>query len=272
MASLKDTFANAAKGEKNLGFDPMGNDEARLSTLRLDDIEPDPNQPRKTIGDIEELKSSIQQHGILQPLIVSPLDGSRYRLIAGERRYTAAKALNLRNVPALVRTVNDHHRLELQLIENLHRKDLDPFEEAVGYLRLSDEFGLTHEDVARQIGKSRSYITQMFSLAKIPDAIRTECLNAETRIARDTLYLIAKQESFDQMMEVLAMAKGKVPIGERRERARKGEPRTDSKKPKLVYQTEHDATVIVQSLTTSLNQAQVIKALKEALKTANSQS
>src|SRR5689334_6665039 len=154
MASLKTRFQKIAEGKTTLGFDPLANDTTRLAQLSVGNIVRDPNQPRKDIGDISGLKNSIQEHGILQPIVVSPLDQSRYLLIAGERRLTAAIELGMPTIPALVRSVHNHQRLELQLIENLHRKDLNPFEEAQGFKRLIDEFNLTQEQVGQRVSKS----------------------------------------------------------------------------------------------------------------------
>ena len=104
----------------------------------------------------------------MQPLVVSPTTTDLYQLIAGERRYTASKALGLVTVPALVRTSTEHQRLELQLVENLHRKDLSPLEEATSYQRLMAEFGLTQEDVAHRVGKSLTAINQTLRLLDLP--------------------------------------------------------------------------------------------------------
>jgi len=269
MASLKDKLNRAARGETTLGFDPLANDQARLVTIRLEDIEPDPEQPRKDPGDLEGLAASIKQHGIMQPMIVSPVDDHRYRIIAGERRYSAARLAGLRTVPVLVRTVQDHNRLQLQLVENLHRKDLDPFEEADGYQRLTQDFNLTHENMAEQIGKSRTHITQTLSLSRIPAEVRVLCQSSDIKLSRDTLYLIAKQDDQARMLDMLQAVRDGLPHEARRERARKGEPRTDSsapaKKPKQVYSTSQDATVIIQSLTDTLTVEQSIAALREAL-------
>lgn len=267
MANLKDKFQQIAEGKAQLGFDPLGNDEARLTQIRIADIELDPHQPRKDTGDLEGLKASIQEQGILQPLIVSPLDEHRYLLVAGERRYTAAQALGLRTVPALVRTVESHQRLQIQLIENLHRKDLDVFEEANGYGRLIQEFNLTQEEVAQKVGKSSSYISQVLSVTKIPEKVRQEFQSSEIHLSRDTLYNIAKQKSVEQMLSVLADAQAGLSFEEKRERARKGEPRKSavSKKPKRKFKTQQQAVVIVQSLEGMLSQDRVISALQEAL-------
>jgi ParB family chromosome partitioning protein len=125
---------------------------------------------------MEELVSSVKEHGIIQPLIVS-LKGENYELVAGERRLRAAKFLNLRQVPAIIRDVNEHQKLEWALIENLQRQNLNPIEEAAGYRRLMDEFNLTQEDVSKKMGKSRPVVANMLRLLTLPD----EMLNAVAR-------------------------------------------------------------------------------------------
>jgi ParB family chromosome partitioning protein len=272
MASLTEKFKQIGEGKAKLGFDPLANDVARLTTLRIEDIEPDPSQPRKDIGDIEGLQASIVQHGILQPLIVSPLDANRYRLVAGERRFRAAQAAGLKSVPALVRTVEDHRRIQVQLVENMHRKDLNAFEEAEGYQRLGQEFSMTQEQIAQEVGKSRTHVTQTLSLMRIPVELRQECQTSDIPLSRDTLYLLAKQDSQERMRELLAAAKNGLGKEEQRERARKGAPRTSSgSKPKKVFSTAQEASVIVQSNIDDLSTERVIAALEEALRQAREQ-
>jgi len=111
MASLKKKFESIGQGDVGLTFDPLASDVARLATLLIEQVEPDPDQPRKDVGDIEDLKASILEHGIIQPCIVSVVAEDRYRLIAGERRYTAAKAAGLKTIPCVVRTVEEHRKL-----------------------------------------------------------------------------------------------------------------------------------------------------------------
>ena len=137
-------------------------------------IEPDPDQPRRNLGDLSELAASIQELGVVQPIIVSVIAYERYRILAGERRYSAAKLAGLIRIPAIVRSVSEHRRLELQLVENLHRKDLDPFEEASSYQRLLDEFNLSHDELGRRLGKSQVSITESLRLLELPEAIRAE--------------------------------------------------------------------------------------------------
>lgn len=147
-------------------------DKDRIHFIGINKISPNPKQPRENFSDsgMEELAASIKEHGIIQPLIVSP-KGGNYELVAGERRWRAAKFLNLRQVPAIIRDVNEHQKLEWALIENLQRQDLNPIEEAAGYRRLMDEFNLTQEDVAKKMSKSRPVIANMLRLLNLPDEI-----------------------------------------------------------------------------------------------------
>jgi len=238
--------------------------------LRLADIEPDLDQPRIDLGDVSDLAASIREHGLIQPLVVSPIDGVRYRIIAGARRYEACKQVGLAVVPVIVRTETDQKRLEIQIIENLHRKDLNPFEEATGYRRLKDEFNLTDAEVAARVKRSRSRITEILSLTRIPEAIREECRRTDISLA--TLIQVAKQETADQMSRVLEDARGGISYVERRELSRKGKPRTPTKgsatKPKTIFRTSQEAVVIVQALTEKLTPDQTLIALEEALQQA----
>jgi ParB family chromosome partitioning protein len=138
-------------------------------------IRNNPRQPRTTVdpAELEELAASIREHGVIQPLIVSrgPDDGE-YTLIAGQRRLEAAKLAGLERVPVLVRDASDQQRLELALIENLQREDLSPLETAEAYRHLHEDFGLSHEDVARRVGKSRVAVTNTLRLLKLPERVR----------------------------------------------------------------------------------------------------
>lgn len=142
--------------------------------LPVQKIKPNPKQPREDFGyqELEDLINSIREHGILQPLIVSKVDEDGYELIAGERRLRAAKILNLKTVPVIVRTVRGQEKLELALIENIQRKDLNPIEEARAFQKLISEFGLTQEEVAKKIGKSRPVVANTLRLLTLPEEIQ----------------------------------------------------------------------------------------------------
>ncbi|MCC6444132.1 MAG: ParB/RepB/Spo0J family partition protein [Armatimonadetes bacterium] len=183
MARLKQRFESIAKGNLRLGFDPLGGDAAQLQRIPLSAIEPDPYQPRQAMGDLEGLIASIRAHGIVQPLIVSPVAEDRYRIIAGERRFRAALALNLPDVPAVVRSMEEHQRLEVQLIENVHRKDLNPVEEAGAYRRLMEEFWLTQEQMGKRVGRSVATINETLRLLDLSPAILSEFRTSEKQKA-----------------------------------------------------------------------------------------
>lgn len=141
-AGITDRLARQVAGQTHLSFDPVGRDEPKLVSLACRLIDPDPNQPRRDLGKLDELAESIREHGLINPLVVEPLASGRYRILAGERRFVACRQLGLETVPCIARTVADHARLALQLIENLHRKDLNPLEKARGFKRLMEEFHL----------------------------------------------------------------------------------------------------------------------------------
>lgn len=148
----------------------------------IERIDPSPFQPRRSFADdkIEELANSIAQKGILQPLLVRRR-GDRYELVAGERRLRAARKSGLRQVPIIIKEVSDREALELALIENLQREDLGPLEEAQAYRRLSEEFGLTQEEIAQRVGKSRPAVANSLRLLSLPREVQQ--LLAEGQIA-----------------------------------------------------------------------------------------
>lgn len=147
--------------------------EAVLQDIPLSDITPNPHQPRVHFDEesLAELTASVQQIGVLQPVLVRPV-GTGYELIAGERRWRAAGRAGLATIPAVVRTTDDLASVEQALVENLHRQDLTPLEEAAAYQQLIEDFDLTHEQVADRVGKSRSAITNTLRLLGLPPAIQ----------------------------------------------------------------------------------------------------
>ncbi len=142
--------------------------------ISVEHIRPNPRQPRQSFGheDMEDLVNSIRVHGILQPLVVSDLGDGTYELIAGERRLRAAKIAGLATVPVVTRSVREHEKLELALIENIQRKNLNPIEEAHAYEKLVNEFNLTQEEVARRVGKSRPVVANTLRLLNLPEDIQ----------------------------------------------------------------------------------------------------
>jgi ParB family transcriptional regulator, chromosome partitioning protein len=142
--------------------------------VAISQIDPSPQQPRQRFerGALEELAQSIRDHGIVQPLVVSAIGDDRFRLIVGERRWQASKLAGLETVPVVIRDVSDRQSLELALIENIQRADLNPLEEASAYQRLMQDFALTQQDVGRQVGKSRVAITNTMRLLLLPEVAK----------------------------------------------------------------------------------------------------
>src|SRR5207249_7524240 len=146
--------------------------------IPIDQIDPNPNQPRQVMGDLSELIASIGEKGNIEPLIVRQR-GDRFQIIAGERRYQASVQAGLRELPVVIREVDDTEVIELALIENLQRKDLTPFEEAEALHGLAERCDYTHEALARRLGKSRSAITESLALNGMPEEIRNLCRLAD---------------------------------------------------------------------------------------------
>ncbi len=184
--------------------------------LPTKDLDPNPDQPRQSLGDLSELTASIREKGILEPILVRRI-GGRFQIIAGERRYRAARDAGLVEVPCIIRDANDAEVMELALIENLQRKDLSAFEEADGLKALADHHGYTHEKMAEMIGRSRSSITEALSITAIPDSIRKLCRLADIQ-SKSLLLQIVRQPSPDKMTELLQQLQAD---GATREKARR---------------------------------------------------
>jgi len=169
------------------GLDALlsGSDDASardsLQTLAIDRVRPGKYQPRTKMDEasLDELAASIREQGIMQPILVRPVDGGRFEIIAGERRWRAAQRAGLREVPALVKVVPDQAALALALIENIQREDLNPLEEAQGIQRLIDEFGLTHEAAAKAVGRSRSAVTNLLRLRELARPVQEYLLGGK---------------------------------------------------------------------------------------------
>ena len=155
---------------------PTESDRGDERRIPVEKIKPNPNQPRRTFTkkDSDDLTRSIKEKGIIQPLILREVAGSRdeYEIVAGERRWRAAQAAQLHEVPAIIRDFNDEEVLEVAIIENIQRADLNPIEEASGYQQLINRFGHTQERVASGLGKSRSHITNLLRLLNLPEAVQ----------------------------------------------------------------------------------------------------
>ncbi|MGB9886094.1 MAG: ParB/RepB/Spo0J family partition protein [Moorellales bacterium] len=148
--------------------------EGQVVSLAIDRIDPNPWQPRRRVDQaaLEELAASIREHGVVQPIVVCRTEGGRYRLVAGERRWRACQLLGWDSVPAIVRELSDRESTEMALVENLQREDLNPLEEASAYRMLQEEFGLTQEEIARRVGKSRAVVANTLRLLQLPPRVQ----------------------------------------------------------------------------------------------------
>jgi ParB family transcriptional regulator, chromosome partitioning protein len=170
--------------------------------IAIDLLQPNAEQPRKDRGDLRGLTESVREKGVLEPLLVRPLrESGRYLIISGERRYFAARAAGLAEVPCIEKDIGEAETLEIALIENLQRKDLTPFEEADGIQNLADHFGLTHEQIGKQLGKARSSITEVLTLRSIPDEVKAFCIESGV-LSKSQLLQVARQESEGRMRDV----------------------------------------------------------------------
>ncbi len=150
-----------------------------ISFINLEDIEPHQSQPRKYFNEdkITQLSESIKKHGVLQPIIVSEKSNGKYKIIAGERRYRAAKKAKLEEIPAIIKdNIDEITSFEISLIENLQRENLNPIEEALSYKNLSEAFNYTHEKISKLVGKDRTYITNTIRLLKLADFVQEQLI------------------------------------------------------------------------------------------------
>ena len=229
----------------------------------IDRVDPNPDQPRQVMGDLSELMASISEKGIIEPLVVRQR-GARYQIIAGERRYQAAVQVGLRELPVVIREVDDTEIIEIALIENIQRKDLGPFEEAEALASLSDKGRYTHEDLAKRLGKSRTGITESLSLAEMPDEVRNLCRLADIS-SKSLLLQVVRQRTPEKMIaliETLTREGG----GVTREQARKAVARPKLGRPKpfiFSYRPETKAFALrLQFRRSDVDRTEVIAALE----------
>ena len=197
----------------------MGEGIGRM--IRITAITSNQDQPRSNLGQLEDLQSSIDVHGILEPLLVRRIDGGKVELVSGERRFHAAMALGLTEVPCIVLDVTDQQALEIALIENLQRKDLTAFEEADGYRTLIGKYDYTHQQVADAVSRSRVTVTECLRLLEIPVPIRELCRHADIN-AKGVLLEIARTGDEPAMRELIRLI-----VEERLDRAAVRQRRAD---------------------------------------------
>lgn len=178
----------------------MGEGIGRM--VRITAITSNHDQPRTALGDLSDLMTSIAKHGVLEPLLVRRVNGGRYELVSGERRFHAAMQAGLSEVPCIELTVSDEHALEIALVENLQRQDLNPYEEAEGFQTLISKYAYTHDQVASAVGRSRVTITETLKLLELPDKVRRACRHADIS-AKGILLEIAKAKRATTMLQLI---------------------------------------------------------------------
>lgn len=231
-------------------------------------IEPNPQQARSELGNIDELMSSIKEKGILEPIIVRP-KGKKYEIIAGERRYMASKGIGLKEMPCIEMNVEDSEAMEISLIENLQRKDLNVFEEADGLKSLVDIYGYNHQQIAEKIGKARSTITEILNISKIPLEVRDLCTKYHIR-SRTTLIEISKQSNKVHMMQLVkAIGERDLRREDTRDLSKKIKGKDEHKIKRFVYnfvpKNIDYCRVRIEFKKQSVNKGEIIKILEEAI-------
>ena len=170
-------------------------------SIPIEDIDPNPNQPRQNVGDLSELIASVREKGVLEPILVRRKE-SRFQIVAGERRYRAAIEAGLPEIPCVVKELTDPEAMEIALVENLQRKDLTAFEEADGLKILAEAHGYTHEMMAQKLGKSRTTVTETVTLSSMPDRVRELCRLADIS-SKSVLIQVVRQQTPEKMVAFL---------------------------------------------------------------------
>jgi ParB family chromosome partitioning protein len=234
----------------------------------IDLIDPNPEQPRQVMGDLSELMASISEKGIIEPLVVRQRH-SRYQIVAGERRYQAAVQVGLRELPVVIRDVDDTEIIEVALVENIQRKDLGPFEEAEALSSLADRCGYTHEDLAKRLGKSRTSITESLALSEMPAEVRNLCRLADIS-SKSLLLQIVRQQTPEKMIALIERLTRDGRTGQvTREQARKATAKPKAGRPKaFVFQYRPPTKAFnlrLQFRKGDVERAEVIEALESIL-------
>ncbi len=238
-------------------------------------IEPNAEQPRTNLGNIEELAASIREKGVLQPILVRSTGPNLYQIISGERRFRAASLAGLDEIPAIELEADDRETLEVALIENIQRKDLTAFEEAEGFLLLQQKFGYTHEKIAQVIGKSRTTITETLLINDIPDRIRAMC--REAGIAnKSVLVQVARAGSEEAMKQVVQrFAAGELSREDlRKQTASSPEPKKAGRPKHYSYQLKDKALPFSVNLTfkkSNVTRGEIVDAVRELLRRLESE-
>jgi ParB family chromosome partitioning protein len=248
--------------------------------IPLDKIYPNPDQPRIEFGDLSDLTSSIEEQGVLEPLLVKPeRDTGRYMIIAGERRWRASALAGLKEVPCIELDIDEKSIAEIALVENLQRKDLTIWEIADGLADLKARYNHTHDDIAKKIGKSRTTITESLAIAGLPEDIRARCLDAKIK-SKSTLVEISRQFDGQAMHKLIDKIENKG-LTSTDLREKKAQKNKDSKvkntgrvsrvndisaeKKSYIYKSDkNNFELRIRFETSDVNSRDILKALKEA--------
>lgn len=232
------------KGLEALFEDSRDDSKSGVTTVRLSEIEPNLSQPRKQFDEeaLSELADSIAAHGVLQPLLIRPTSGGTYQIVAGERRWRAARLAGLTEVPALIREINDEEMDQLALIENLQREDLNAVETAQGYRRLMDKYGMTQEQLSEAVGKSRPAIANTLRILSLPEEILPMVANGSLSAGHAKAILSAPEERREALAKKIAAEGLSVREAERlaakKEKSTEEQPKQKEKFPKNAYYRE----------------------------------
>lgn len=240
-----------------IGDDILGDvtrDDARVEELDIDLIKPNAFQPRKHFNkeEIEELTASIERYGVLQPLLVRRV-GSAYEIIAGERRWRASKSCNLKKVPVIVLDLDEEKRFEISLVENIQRTDLNPIEEAFAYKTLIEKYSLTQEEVAKRIGKSRTYITNLIRLLSMSDKIKDDIIDGNLSVGHAKVLAALSLQEQEAYAELIKKENLNV--------------RELEKKLKAKHETKKDKKEEAKREKSNFDYEEVVEELSEVLKT-----
>ena len=215
------------------------NDADSVKYIKIHDIMPNVNQPRKTFNEdkIEELAASIKEHGIIQPIVVRKHDKG-YEIVAGERRWRAAMKAELSQVPCLIRELDDEQNMLIAIIENMQREDLNPIEEAEGLRQMTDTFGMTQEQVSKSVGKSRPYITNCMRLLKLPEYVKESIADGRLSAGHGRTLITLKNEEERKALWERIIAEGlsvreTEKLAAQEEKPKKRKPATKRKDPNV---------------------------------------
>lgn len=264
MASLSERLAKQASGQVTSRYNPLKDREQSLAEIPLEQIKTDPGQPRKNLGDIESLAASIKEYGVFSPIIVQAVGNKEYQIIAGERRYTASKVAGLKAIPCVVRTIEEHRKFEYQLIENLHRKDLNPVEEALSYKSLVEDHNISQRELSRRLGQSASGINQTMRILDLPEEI-LEGVQTSEHVTKSILLEIVKERDSKKQIRLWKKAlDGTLTVRS----ARKTKKKPQGTKPKAItynYPMD-DGTVSIRFEKESASHEEQIKLLRMTIK------